>query len=77
MLCGDAVGEGFSRPLREKVLCDDCDKEFRELFSRGRLKVPLQTTAAVRELIAFIATRIYANFDALEGLARRIGSPGI
>ncbi len=68
MLCGDPTRQTW----KEGVLCDDCEIEFRELFGRKRLRVPLKTVDEVRDIIAFAAARIYANLDTLEeAIAKR------
>ncbi len=64
MLCGDPTRQTWN----EGVLCDTCEVEFRKLFGRKRLRVPLKTVDEVRDIIAFAAGRIFANMETLEEL---------
>ena len=68
MLCGDAMRETW----KEEVLCDPCEAEFRKLFGRRRLRVPLTSVDDVRQVAAFVATQIYSNIRSLEELAERV-----
>ncbi len=62
MLCGEPTHETW----RERSLCDRCEHDFRALFGRSRVRIPLRTVDDVRDVVAFAALRIYSNLDLLE-----------
>ncbi len=70
MLCAEPTRDSRT----EHGLCDEHEREFVQLFyhHNGKLRHPITTTRAVRELMNFVALRIWLNIDELSVAARKI-----
>ncbi len=66
MLCAEPV----RKQPKENTLCPKHRYEFLRLFGERR---ELKQAIEIREVMAFVAQRIYSNIDSLEALARRQG----